>query len=275
MQLLKISTDIIKGLLLTLVLSPVLAAETPLSATEIMTRVDERYDGDSAISNSTMTLIDRRERQRVRQIRSFRKEYGDHSRSVSFFETPVEIRGTAFLSYDWDDVSTEDDSWLYLPALQQVRRIASSDKSDSFLGSDFSYADIEGLEISWYDYRFVSESEAVDGVDCWVIEITPKEEFRAIAEQTTGYSRSQTWIRKDNFIPVQGIIWVLDGERIKYYSAGDIEEIDGIWTANRIQMVTTKQGVREHSSVIVTNSISYNEPLEDALFDTSNMQRNF
>ena len=255
--------------------SKALPAEPRLSAVDVMTMVDERYDGDSAISSSTMILIDRRERQRVREMRSFRKEYDDHSRTISFFESPVELRGTTFLSYDWDDVRMEDDSWLYLPALQQVKRIASSDKSDSFLGSDFSYADIEGLEFSWYDYRFISESEIIDGYDCWLIEITPKDEYREISEQATGYSMSQTWVRKDNFVPVQGMIWVIDGNRVKYYSASDIIEIDGIWTANRIQMVTTKQGVREHSSVIVSNDISYNEELEDGLFETTNMQRTF
>jgi len=244
-----------------------------LSAEEIMKRVDERYDGETSVADSTMVLIDRRDRQRVRQLRIYSKDYGEDTRSLSFFESPADISGTSYLNYDWDEEAQDDDSWLYLPALQQVKRIASSDKSDSFMGSDFTYSDINGLEFSWYDYSFINESEMVDGHDTWVIEVVPKPEFKERAEDSTGNLKSHVWIRKDAFLMVKSQIWVKRGNRLKYFTASDIEQIDGIWTAKRLQMVTTRNERREHASILQLGDIVYNEPISDDVFTTDTMQR--
>lgn len=244
-----------------------------LSAEEIMRKVDERYDGDTSVADSTMVLIDRRDRQRVRQLRIYSKDYGEDTRSLSFFESPADISGTSYLNYDWDEEARDDDSWLYLPALQQVKRIASSDKSDSFMGSDFTYSDINGLEFAWYDYSFISESEMVDGHDTWVIEVVPKPEFKDRAEDSTGNLKSHVWIRKDAFLMVKSQIWVKRGNRLKYFTASEIEQIDGIWTAKRLQMVTTRNDRREHASILQLGNIVYNEPISDEVFTTDTMQR--
>lgn len=259
------------ALLVSLCNTALRAAE--LTAIEVMTRADSRYDGDTSIADYSMVLIDRRERQRTRKLRIYSKDYGRDSRQLSQFESPVDIRGTSYLNYDWDDPDRDDDSWLYLPALQRVRRIASSDTSDSFLGSDFTYADINGIEISWYDFRFINESEDVDGFDTWVIEATPKPEFKDKAENATGYSRLQSWIRKDNFVQVRGQAWELRGNRIKYFTSSEIEEIDDIWTIGRLQAITTRNGRQEHASVLQLNNVVYNQDVDENLFTTETMQR--
>ena len=115
------------------------------SALEIMTKVDARYTGDSAISDWRMILIDKKDRKRVREIEIFSKEYKDVDKSISFFKSPGDVKGTSYMSYNWESTSKEDDSWLYLPALQKVNRIASTDRSGSFMGSDFTYSDIDGF----------------------------------------------------------------------------------------------------------------------------------
>lgn len=244
-----------------------------LSAQDVIQRVDERYDGDSVIAEYTMVLIDRRNRQRVRNLRIYSKDYGDDTKSLSLFETPADIRGTAYLNFDWDDPDRDDDSWLYLPSLQRVKRLATSDTSDSFLGSDFTYSDINGFEIDWYDYSFIAESEMVDGQDCWVIEAIAKPEFKEKAEDSTGYSKIQLWVRKDNFVMAQGQVWEIRGNRIKYFSSSEIEQIDGIWTVKRMQVRTTRNGRLEHSSVLQINDVQYNIDIDDELFTTEFMQR--
>ena len=243
------------------------------SAEEIARMVDERYVGDSSIAEITMVLIDRRDRQRIRNLKLYSKEYGDDTKSLSLFESPADIRGTAYLNFDWDESLRDDDSWLYLPALQRVKRLATSDKSDSFLGSDFTYADINGFEIDWYDYSFVNESEMVDGEECWVIEIVPKPEFRERAEESTGYSKMQSWISKDKLLQVRGQAWELRGNRVKFFTASEIEEIEGIWTVKRLQAITTRNNRQEHASVLQINSIDYNVDVPDDLLTTEAMQR--
>lgn len=249
------------------------ASAAEMSAREVMEAVDQLADGDTRTGQYTMVLIDRRERQRSRELTILSKDYGQDTRTLSTFNSPADIRGTAYLNYDWDDAERDDDSWLYLPAMQRVRRIASSDTSDSFLGSDFTYADINGLEIDWYDYRFINESETVDGVECWVIEATPRADMKEKAEQATGYSRLQAWISKDNFVQMRAQAWELRGNRVKYFTASDIRQIDGIWTIHRQQAVTTRNGRQEHASILQLNDIRYDMDIDDDALTTEAMQR--
>jgi len=266
-------SGLLSGILLSTVCLSIPAMAQDLSAYEVMQRVDARDDGETRVAQYTMVLIDRRERQRSRDLVIYSKDFGEDSRTLSSFESPADIAGTAYLNHDWADPDRDDDSWLYLPAMQRVRRIASSDTSDSFLGSDFTYADINGLELDWYDYRFVNESEDVDGYDCWVIEAVPRAELKDKAEEATGYSKLQAWIRKDNFVQVQAQAWELRGNRVKYFTASDVREVQGIWTIHRQQAITTRNGRQEHASVLQLTAIRYDDSLSDEYFETEFLQR--
>jgi len=244
-----------------------------LSPLEIMQRVDDRNNGDSVVAEYSMVLIDRRDRQRVRDLKIYSKDYGADTKVLSLFESPADIRGTAYLNMDWDDSERDDDSWLYLPSLQRVKRLASSDTADSFLGSDFTYADINGFELAWYDYNFVNTSEIIDGHDTWVIEALPKPEFKERAEEATGYSKLQSWIRKDNFVQLRAQMWELRGNRVKYFTASEIQLIDEIWTVGRLQAITTRNDNQEHASVLQIKSIQYNSDLGDEIFTKEYMER--
>ncbi|MFT4863710.1 MAG: hypothetical protein ACI95C_002944 [Pseudohongiellaceae bacterium] len=244
-----------------------------MTAFEVMQKVDARYDGDSSIGEFTMVLIDRRDRQRTRNLRIYSKDFDADTKSLSLFESPADIRGTAYLNVDWADANQDDDSWLYLPALQRVKRIASSDTSDSFMGSDFTFADINGYELDWFDYSFVSESDNIDSHEVWVIDVTPKPAFKDRAEEATGYSKMQAWVRKDIFLQVRGQAWELKGNRIKYFNSSEIELIDDIWTTKRLQAISTRNGRQEHASVLQINSIRYNVDVDDSAFSTESMQR--
>jgi len=183
------------------------------------------------------------------------------------------LKTLLFLSYDWDDESKEDDSWMFLPALKKVKRIASSDKSGSFMGSDFTYNDVEGVNTKDYLYKFIKKSEMVDGHDTWLIESTPKPEIKKQVIKQTGYLKSHVWIRKDIFMLVRGKFWVKKGKKIKFMNISDLEEIDGIWTAKKIQMVTTKNGKKQHATVMKINNLIYNKGVEDEIFTTQRITR--
>lgn len=250
-----------------------LSAAEPTTAYEIMARVDARDQGTSSVATSTMVLIDKKNRQRSRQLKQYAKEYSDAKKYMAHFLTPADLKDTVYINYDWSASGTEDDSWLYLPALNKVKRIASEDRSGAFLGSDFSYADISGFELAWYDYTLINENETVDGLDCWVIEYQAKEEFRDKVLTTTGDLKTQTWVRKDIYFQVKSKIWKSRGGKIKYYLASDIENIDGVWTAKKMQMITTKNDQREHSSIFQIQDIRYGENIRDDIFIPDNMQR--
>ena len=254
---------------------PASSLSAEYSAEEVMRRVDEREAGDSSVSDITLVLIDRRERQRIRNLKLYSKNYGEDTKTLSLFESPADIRGTAYLNFDWNDSLRDDDSWLYLPALQRVKRLASSDTSDSFLGSDFTYADINGFEIDWYDYSLVNESEMIGGEDCWVIEMIAKSEFKDRAEEATGYSKMQSWVSKEKFIQLRGQFWELRGNRIKFFTASEVELVEDIWTVKRLQAITTRNDRQEHASILQIKSIDYNVDVADELLTTQAMQRGF
>lgn len=248
-----------------------LLAET-LSAAAIVEKMDNRYTGDSSSARAQLVLIDRRDRERVRDIQLYSMETPEVEKTVSFFLAPTDVAGTAYMNFDYSD-ARDDDSWLYLPALKQVRRVAAGDRSGAFMGSDFTYSDINGVNIEWYNYKILDDKARVDDVDTWLIESTPKPEFADRVARETGYEKSHLWIRKDNFVQVQGKIWVTRGNRVKYFSAQQLEKIDGIWTPMRLQMITTRNDEREHASVFQFSRMVYNQHTDESLFSTQAMQR--
>jgi len=236
---------------------PSWAADEP-KARAIMVQVDERDDGDNITSNMQMVLIDKRGKQRVRELRSFSKDVGKDTYSMLFFLSPADVEDTGFLTYDYDDPDRDDGQWLYLPALKKTKRIASSNKSGSFMGSDFSYADMTDRPLQRYEFRLLQESE-LDGHPVWVIESTP---IDADEIHETGYTKSIQFVRKDNHVVIRSKIWVKKGKRNKYMEVETLELIDGIWTPTLITM-TTKNGKKViHKTVLRTNNVMFNQGLE-------------
>ena len=153
-----------------IVVGPAFAADDP-QARAIMERVDARDDGDNQTSDMQMILIDKRGKKRVRKIATFKKDKGDDTYRLMFFKQPADVKDTAFLTYDYDDSDKDDDQWLYLPALRKTKRIATSDKSGSFMGSDLNYSDMTSRDLEDYEFSFYEkgkESE-VRGKKVWVI----------------------------------------------------------------------------------------------------------
>ncbi|MAG32592.1 MAG: outer membrane lipoprotein-sorting protein [Deltaproteobacteria bacterium] len=230
-------------------------------AREIMVRVDERDDGDNQTSNLQMILIDKRDKRRIRELRSFRKDKDEDTYSMMFFLSPADVEDTGFLTYDYDDADRDDDQWLYLPALKKTKRIASSDKSGSFMGSDFSYADMTDRPLEKYDFKLLQESE-VDGQEVWVIESIPNEKEE---RDETGYTKSIAFVRKDNDVVIRSKIWVKKGKRNKYMEVQKLEQIDGIWVPTLMTMTTKKGSQTLHKTILRTSDVKFNQ---DLVFDS-------
>lgn len=246
---------------------PALAADDP-KAREIMTAVDERDDGDNQTSNMQMVLIDKRGKQRVRELRSFRKDRDPDELSMMFFLSPADVEDTGFLTYDFDDADKDDDQWLYLPALKKTKRIASSDKSGSFMGSDFSYADMTDRPLEKYEYELIKEGE-LDGHPVWIIQSTPIDEEEI---DETGYTKSIQFVRKDNHVVVQAKIWVKKGKRNKYMKVEELEQIDGIWVPTVMTMTTKKGKQTLHKTILTTSDVKFGQDLDYDMFSVRGLE---
>ena len=254
------------------VLAPVMASAEPPTGRQIMEWVEDRDDGDNGVSDLEMILIDKRGNQRVREIRSYTRKFVNENREddygIMFFLSPADVKNTGFLTYDYDDPERDDDQWLYLPALKKTKRIASSDKSGSFMGSDFSYADMSSRILDRYQYTLMKEVE-IEGVKMWQVEGIPNE--KEIEE--TGYTKSWMFVRQDNFVVQRAVSWLKKGGRLKYMQVNALEQVDGIWVATELTMKTTKAKKTLHRTVIKVDNIKFNQGLDDAMFTVRRLEK--
>jgi hypothetical protein len=242
-------------------------ADDPV-ARGIMEKVDAREDGDNSTSNLEMTLIDKRGKKRVRELRALRKDKGIDDYSMMFFLSPADVEDTGFLTYDYDEADRDDDQWLYLPALKKTKRIASSNKSGSFMGSDFSYADMTDRPLERYDYTLLKEDE-INGHPVWVIQSVPndKEEI-----DETGYTKSIHFVRQDNYVVIRSKAWLKKGRRNKYMEVKELEQIDGIWVPTLVTMVTKKGDQTQHRTVLRTSDTKFDQPLDFDSFSVRGLE---
>ena len=247
---------------------PFALADDP-KARAIMEKVDARDDGDNQTSDMEMILIDKRGKQRERKIASFSKDKGQDTYRLMFFRHPAEVKNTAFLTWDYDDPDRDDDQWLYLPALRKTKRIASSDKSGSFMGSDLTYADMTGRNLADYDF-FYKKEMAVKGVKAWLIESIPRSK-KVIKE--TGYTKSLLIVRQDNYFVIRAVHWVKDGGYLKYIDVKKLAQIDGIWVAEEMHIAKKKGKTLVHQTVLKFNNVKFNQNLDLDLFTVRRMEK--
>jgi len=243
-------------------------AETP-SAREIMQRVDDRDDGDNSTREIEMVLIDKSGGERLRRLRSWSRDQGEDVLSLLFFMSPADVQDTGFLTYDYDG-DRDDDQWLYLPALQKTKRIASSDKSGSFMGSDFSYADLTEREVDRWDWTLMKEEVVVHDEPCWQIQGIPKTQQEI---EETGYTKSIVFVRKDIYMVVRALNWLEKGERLKYMDATRVEQIDGIWVATEMQMTTRQGKETEHRTLMRAHDVRFGQDLDPDLFSVRRLEK--
>jgi Outer membrane lipoprotein-sorting protein len=216
----------------------------------------------------TLHIYGKRGGERRRDLEVLDKRYpGDEDKSILFFLSPPEVKGTGFLQ--WAHKGRDDDQWLYLPELKRTRKITARVRDQSFMGTDFSYRDLEILgEIQdWTEEeaptKLVGE-ETVDGHACHVIEFHPKQEG-------TTYSRIVMWMDKAKLVARKMDYYDdKDGKHEKTLSLTDIRDIGPIPTAHRMEMRNLKEGSR---TVAELAEVAHDVGLSDDLFTQRHLER--
>jgi outer membrane lipoprotein-sorting protein len=182
------------------------------------------------------------------------------------FLSPADVKGTATLTME--HTGKEDDLWIYLPALEKVRRLVASNKKDAFVGTDFSYGDIIGHKVDDWTHELTGE-EVVDGHPCYVVTSVPRSDS---VRSDTGYGKRVQWIRKDNFVGIKGEFFDETGKPLKTYTAHDVQLVDkadGKWQAMHAEMANLKTG---HRTVIRVADFKTNQGVKDDVFTTRTLQ---
>jgi len=244
------------------------AAELP-NGDEIAQRINARDEGEAVSRLLTMEMTDSRGKQRTRKTKAYRKYYGDKKHTVIFYQTPKNIKDTAFLTYDYPEADKDDDQWLYLPAMRKVRRISASDRGDYFLGTDFTYEDIKlesRVSIADYQRKTLGESE-VDGFHCLLLESVPINED--IADEL-GYSKVEQCVDDAIWMVRQAKMWDIQGNLLKTINFKDIREVQGIWTQHVLEVNNHKTG---HHTRFLFADVDYKEGVRDNLFTQNSLKR--
>ena len=248
------------GLGVLLMLAFVVSAQ---DGAEIMRRVKERPNGETRTMEVELKLINKRGSERVRKLKSYAKDVGNDVKSIMFFMHPGDVKGTGFLTWEYDDPKKEDDKWLYLPAMKKVRRISSSSaKKDYFMGTDFTYDDMGSRNVEEDTHKLLRE-ETLEGHKCWVVESVPVGKGEI-------YSRKVLWIRQDALMPLRVEFYDRLNKLHRLLTVQSIKKIGNFWAFEKETMENVQTG---HKTEISFSSQTFDSKLDDELFTVGRLER--
>ena len=189
--------------------------------------------GDST-ANMLMTLRNKAGKESRREIRIKNMEVdGDGDKSISIFDQPADVKGTAFLSHT--HAQKPDDQWLFLPALKRVKRISSANKSGPFMGSEFAFEDLSSQEVEKYTYKLLGEEE-LNGTMMFKLERIPQ-------YAKSGYTKQVSWIDKEHYRFFKTEFYDRKNSLLKTLVSSDFKQYLGkYWRPSVMQMVNHQNG---------------------------------
>ncbi len=251
----------------------VAAEKADLSVDEIVAKTNlvSYYQGADGRAQVHMTITDGQGRTREREFTILRwdegeagsegerkdQDYAGNQRFYVYFHRPADVNRMVFLV--WKNLDKDDDRWLYMPALDLVKRIASSDKRTSFVGSHFLYEDVSGRHIDEDTHELVEVTD-----NYYVLKNTPKD------PASVEFAYFKMWIHKTTFLVVKTEYYDAQGEAYRTYAAEKVEEIDGYQTVTKSSMSDTKLGGK---TVMEYSAVKYNIGIGDDIFTERYLRR--
>jgi len=239
-------------------------AQTPEEQGLAIAQEVENHDNGwkDMLVNINMILRNKQGDESTRDIRQKVLEVsGDGDKSLTVFNNPRDIKGTAFLSFS--HIIDPDDQWLYMPALKRVKRISSSNKSGPFMGSQYSYEDLASFEVDKYTYKYLRDEMLAEN-DSFVIENKPLYEF-------SGYTKQVVWIDKTRYIPLQVQYYDRKNELLKTASfIGYKQYLGQYWRASKQLMENHQNG---KTTELLLTDYQFKTGLSTRNFDKNSLKR--
>lgn len=255
----KLLTSFLALIPVLLILTDTFAEQQP-SAEYIAQRIYDRDTGRDSHATVLMKLIEKDSQSRVREMEVWRRDFGEFKKTLIRFNSPAEIRGTGFLT--WENKSRDDDQYLFLPELRRSRRIVSSQKDQKFVNSDFTYEDMQRRRVE-KDVHHLLGSKILSGFNCWVLESTPK------PSAESQYEKFVALVTRDSYVPIQ-IDYYKHGRVVKRYTVLNLQKIGGIWTDMVAEMADLRN---QHRTVLEVQKISYNVNVDPNVFTVRNLEK--
>lgn len=215
------------------------------------------YAGDGGSARVRMVLTDKKGRTREREFWMLRRDVEDmgDQRYFTYFIKPADISRTAFLVHK--KAEGNDDRWLYLPALDLVKRIAADDRRSSFVGSDFTYEDISG-RLPILDHHEIIGADTALGRTATKVKSTPKD------PKTADYLYRISWVDDETKLPIKEEYFDKKEKLVRIFTIGKIETIEEIPTAIERTMIKLKT---HHTTTISLSEVTYQGALDVKKFN--------
>jgi len=186
-----------------------------------------------------------------------KKDTSGNNRVIIVFQEPASVRGTRFLTME--NPNQNNDQWIFLPSLSRVRRIAASEGSGSFMGSDFSYDDISSSDRKAnLDSHRILREENSGGKDCYVIESNP-------FDTNYQYSKMIQWIDKKDFVTYKIELYDKRGTLVKLLEILELREVQGRLAPMLTKMTNIADGTSTSLNVV---NLKYDDPIPEGVFTT-------
>jgi len=237
-----------------------------LSGLQIMKMERERQELKDEEQTLEMHIVDRRGREKVRSVRIWTLSQSDGRHKILLvFDSPRDVKGTGLLT--WEHEARDDDQWLYLPSLKREKRIASSGKKNRFMGTDFSFEDLEVENLDRYQYKLLEKKE-LNGLSCYRVEATLKDEKNA---RNTHYGKRILWVREDISFTMKIEYFDKKGRPIKILENEPPEQVsDTAWRTRSYSMKDLKRGT---STKMILKDRKVNQGLEDHFFTIRQLKK--
>ncbi len=239
----------------------------PTNSKAVFQRFKDRYKGEDSIMDMSLVLINKRgERREIELVRWRRRKEGLVN-MILCYVSPRDVKGTTTLTVEQKE--GDDLQRLYLPALKKHRRIATSDKGKSWLGTDLAYEEVQEKKPDDFNYTPMQEAR-FRTYACWTFSMIPKTPDRS------SYGRLEYWFRKDNGEMVRGRYYNKRGRCLKEMRMGefvvtpDKEHGKVINSATWMSMLNFEDN---HRTLLITRRARYNNGFSDRIFTPSYIER--
>ena len=239
-------------------------AETPEEKGLVIAQEDDKRDNgfQDFTASMVMVLKNRQGEESSRNIRNKTLEVeNDGDKSLSIFERPRDVKGTALLNFTHK--TKTDDQWLYLPALKRVKRISSANKSGSFMGSEFAFEDITSQEVEKYTYKWIRDEE-YQNEKCFVFERYP-------TYKNSGYTRQVVWLDQKDYKVLQIKFYDRKNTPLKTLTQSNFKQyLEKYWYPGTMYMENHQTG---KSTLITWKNYKFNNGLGEKDFDKNSLKR--
>ncbi len=233
-----------------------------MSADEIMMKSHKTYKylGDDGVAMANMDIKDSKGKTIMnRELLLIKKNVGSGVKQkwYAYFKRPADIRKMVFMV--WTNPEKDDDRWLFLPAMDLVKRLAGSDKRSSFAGSQFVYEDVTGRYPKLDQHELIKSSG-----EYFEIKSMPKN------DSGVEFSYYMTYVDKSNFLPMKQVYFDKNGEAHRTFECHKVEDIQGFPTTSEFSMTNVQTG---ESTYTTYSGVKYNVGIDDKLFTEARIRK--